>query len=287
MKISITSYSYSQNMRRDGFSVFDAMRHARSIADGFEFSGFDTPEGRTPLEYAAELKAFADGIGLPIVCYAIGADMMREDLDAEVERVCREVDVAAALGAPVMRHDVAWGFPDWYKGIRTFGAVLPRLAEGCRRITEYARTKGIRTCSENHGQFVQEADRVVALVEAVNDPNYGVLCDVGNFLCADDVSHIAVGKVAPLTFHVHAKDFLVKPGTSADPGDGWFRSRGGVYLRGTVIGHGAVPVEQDLWILHRAGYDGYVTVEFEGSERCPEAIELGAANLKRWLAALD
>lgn len=286
MKVSVTSYSYSQSLNRDGFTIFDAMRHAKSIADGFEFAGFTTPEGRTPLEYAAELKEFADGIGLPIVCYAIGADMMKEDLDAEVERVCREVDVAAALGAPVMRHDAAWGFPDWYKGRRTFASVLPRLAEGCRRITEYAAKKGVKTCSENHGVFVQDADRVVALVEAVGNSNYGVLCDVGNFLCADDASHIAVGKVAPLAFHVHAKDFLVKAGNRCDPGKGWFRSRGGTYLRGTIIGHGEVPVEQDLWVLKNAGYDGYVTVEFEGPERCPDAIEIGAANLRSYIAKL-
>ncbi|MBR4941529.1 MAG: sugar phosphate isomerase/epimerase [Clostridia bacterium] len=286
MKISITSYSYGQSINRDGFTIFDAMRHAKTIADGFEFSGIPTPEGKDPVEFAAEIKAFADSIDLPIVCYAIGANLMEEDLDAEVQRVCREVDVAAALGAPVMRHDVAWGFPAWYKGLRTFEAVLPRLAEGCRRITEYAAAKGIRTCSENHGHFVQDSDRIVALINAVNHPNYGALCDLGNFLCADDVSNIAVGKVAPLAFHVHAKDFLVKEGKMRDPGAGWFRSRGGTYLRGTIIGHGEVPVEQDLWILKNAGYDGYVTVEFEGSERCPDAIVTGAENLKRYISNL-
>ena len=286
MKISVTSYSYGQCMSRDGWSIFDAMRHAKTVADGFDFSGIPVPEVRDTKEVAREIRAFADSIELPIVCYAIGANLMEEDLDAEVERVCREVDIAEILGAPVMRHDVAWGFPEWYKGTKTFNSVLPRLAEGCRRITEYAAKKGIRTCSENHGMFAQDSDRILALIEAVDHPNYGVLCDLGNFLCADDPSHIAVGKVAPLAFHVHAKDFLVKPGTMRDPGAGWFRSRGGTYLRGTIIGNGEVPVEQDLWILKNAGYSGYVTVEFEGSERCPDAIVIGAENLKRYIANL-
>lgn len=286
MKISVTSYSYGQCINRDGWSIFDAMRHAKTVADGFEFSGIPVPEGRDSLDFAREIRAFADSIELPIVCYAVGANLMEEDLDAEVERVCREVDIAEILGAPVMRHDVAWGFPGWYKGIRTFNSVLPRLAEGCRRITEYAAKKGIRTCSENHGMFAQDSDRILALVEAVGSTNYGVLCDLGNFLCADDPSHIAVGKVAPLAFHVHAKDFLVKSGSLRDPGAGWFRSRGGTYLRGTIIGNGEVPVEQDLWILKNAGYSGYVTVEFEGSERCPDAISVGADNLRRFIANL-
>ncbi len=34
-----------------------------------------------------------------------------------------------------------------------------------------------------------------------------------------------------------------------NPGKGWFGTRGGAFLRGTVIGHGVVPVEACLRIL--------------------------------------
>ncbi|MBE6952350.1 MAG: sugar phosphate isomerase/epimerase [Ruminococcaceae bacterium] len=284
MKVSVTSYSYSQALRDDSFTIFDAMDHAKAIgADGFEFSGFDTPEGKTPAEQAQILRDYSEKIGLPIVCYAIGGNFMNEDLDAEVERLCREVDIAKILGVPVMRHDVTGGFQDWYTGVKTFPAVLPRLAEGCRRVTEYAKTLGIKTCSENHGRFAQDPDRMVALVTAVNDTNYGTLCDLGNFLCADADSAIAVGMVAPFAYHVHAKDFLRISGQEEDPGHGWFMSRACNYLRGTIIGHGVVPVRQDIKILKEAGYDGYVTVEFEGMEKTLEAIETGVENLKKFI----
>ena len=284
MKGSVTSYSYSQAYS-DQFTIFDAMDHAKAHgADGFEFAGFDVPEGMTKEDRARELRAYSEKIGLPIAAYAIGANFLNEeDLSDDVERACREVDIAEILGAPVMRHDVAWGFPGWYKGVRTFSAVLPRIAEGCRRVTKYAEKRGIRTCTENHGFFAQDADRIVALVTEVGNPNYGALCDMGNFLCADDNSAIAVGKVAPFTFHVHAKDFLVKSGMEVNPGAGWFASRGGNYLRGTIIGHGMVPVAQYIKVLKAAGYDGYVTVEFEGMEKTLQAIEIGIANLKRFI----
>ncbi len=284
MKVSVTSYSYSQAINAD-FTIFDAMDHAKQHgADGFEFAGFDVPEGMTKEERARELRAYSEKIGLPIVAYAVGANFLKdENPDDAVEQACREVDLAEILGVPVMRHDVTYGFPAWYQGIRTFPAVLPCLAESCRRVTEYAAARGIRTCSENHGLFAQDADRIVALVTAVNHTNYGALCDMGNFLCADEDSAIAVGKVAPFTVHVHAKDFLRKSGMEDNPGDGWFCSRAGNYLRGTVIGHGVVPVRQDLRILKTAGYDGYVTVEFEGMEKTLQAIECGIANLKRWI----
>ncbi len=283
MKIAVTSYSYGQVLGAD-FTIFDAMKHAKKAGmEGFEFAGFKTPEGKTAIEQAEILRDFAASIDLPLVCYAIGANFSADDLDAEVERTCRQVDIAAALGVPVMRHDVGWGVPDWYDGVKTFDAILPRFAEGCRRVTEYAAKLGIKTCSENHGLFVQDADRVVRLVEAVNHKNYGVLCDMGNFMCADDDPAIAVGKVAPITFHAHAKDFLVKSGKEINPGDGWFRSRAGNYLRGTIVGHGEAAIAQSVGILKKAGYTGYLSVEFEGYERAIGAIETGAQNLRRFI----
>ena len=68
------------------------------------------------------------------------------------------------------------------------------------------------------------------------------------------------------------------------PGRGFFRSRGGRYLRGTIIGHGDVPVAACLGILKEAGYAGGLGIEFEGMEDCLEGIAIGLENLRRYLA---
>ena len=67
-----------------------------------------------------------------------------------------------------------------------------------------------------------------------------------------------------------------------DPGEGAFQTRAGNYLRGTVIGHGNVPVKQCLSILKRAGYDDTIAIEFEGMEPALTAIRIGLANLKKY-----
>lgn len=95
---------------------------------------------------------------------------------------------------------------------------------------------------ENHGFFFQDVDRVESLVTRVGHPNFGLLFDMGNFLCGDVEPSAALGRLAPFVRYVHAKDFIVKEGAGARPGRGFFRSRGGRYLRGTIIGHGEVPV---------------------------------------------
>mgnify|MGYP003293959938 CR=1 FL=1 len=88
----------------------------------------------------------------------------------------------------------------------------------------------------------------------VNHPNYGWLVDIGNFICADENCAISVGKLKDFIAHVHAKDFFIRSGMEPDPGRGWFQTRAGNYIRGTILGHGVIPVTQCLAILKRAGW---------------------------------
>ena len=105
-----------------------------------------------------------------------------------------------------MRHDAAWGFPKGKQGAR--GLMMPsHPAEGCRLLQSFPRS-GIHTMVENHGYCAQDSDRVEKLINAVDHPNFGLLLDVGNFLCVDENPAQAVGKLLPYVFHVHVKDFI-------------------------------------------------------------------------------
>lgn len=75
-----------------------------------------------------------------------------------------------------------------------------------------------------------------------------------------------------------------KHGTSPNPGDGWFQSRGGNYLRGAIISHGDVPVIQCLKIMKNTGYNGVISIEFEGMEEAIRGITVGFKNLKRYVS---
>ncbi len=285
MKIGVSSYSYSRLVNRGAMKQIDVIKAAKDAGfDVIEFSTIAVPEGRTLADYAAELKAEADAVGIPIANYTIGADFVHGsggDIDAEVERLKGEVDVAAILGAPGMRHDITYSINPAESGLHTFEAALPRIAEGVRAVTEYAASKGIRTMTENHGYISQDSVRIEKLLTAVNHPNFGVLIDIGNFYCVDEDSAQAVGRLAPYAFHAHAKDFHIKSGCGVNPGEGWFMSRGGNYLRGAIIGHGNVPRLQAVRALKRSGYDGVLSVEFEGMEDPLVGVRIGQANLRR------
>ena len=256
--------------------------------DVIEFSTFTLPEGETPLSFAPKVREECDRVGISVANYTIFAYFLNGsggDWKAEVERLKEEVRIAAILGSPGMRHDATWGPSKERIGAKSFDALLPILADGCRAIADYAAGYGIRTMVENHGYFAQDSERVEKLVVAVNHPNFGLLVDMGNFLCADEDPAVAVARVLPYAFHVHAKDFHRKSGMEADPGEGWFPTRAGNHLRGAIIGHGNVPVAQCVRLLKRAGYEGVLSVEFEGLEDPLKGIAIGQANLRRFVAA--
>ena len=117
---------------------------------------------------------------------------------------------------------------------------------------------------------------------AVGNENYGWLCDMGNFLCADEDVIKSVSIAAPYAFHAHVKDFLWKPGTEDSP-VGFFMTRGKNHLRGTIVGHGVVPVRNCIGILKSAGYDSWLSIEFEGAEDNIPALKSGLEYLKRYV----
>ena len=282
MKIAVSSYSFSQYMGKGLLTQFTCIEKAKELGfDAIEFTDLQPPEGVSEEEFARQIKAECDRVDLPVSNYTIGADFLKTSVAEEVERLKKKVDIAAILGTASMRHDATWSGPSKSQGLKN---MVDGIAAGIREVTEYAASKGIRTMVENHGFFLQDADRVETLINTVNHPNFGWLCDMGNFLCADEDPAKAYGKAAPYAFYAHAKDFIVKSGNEPDPGEGFFSSRSGNYLRGTIIGHGAVPVKQCLRVLKNAGYDGYIGVEFEGMEDCIQGISIGLANLRRYIA---
>lgn len=277
MKLTLSSYSLIK-LIRDGKArnVAELVPYAKKL--GFEgFEVVTIPEGTEKL--ANEIKAAVDSEGLTLTSMCVGADFLANPVAEQVGKLKPMLDAAAVMGIPLMRHDATGGIPKDWQGVRSFDAALPRLAEGYARVTEYAKTLGIKTCVENHGYFCQDSERVVKLINTVNDANFGALVDTGNFLCADEDPIHAVSAVAPLAFHAHAKDFHIKYG-GKNPGLGWFGTRGGNWLRGAIAGHGCLPLAQLLGILKRAGYDGWVAVEFEGIEDCLVGCEESKKNLE-------
>ena len=286
MKTAVSSYSFSQYIKAGKMTQLDCVKKAAKMGfDGIEFIELKPCENATHedrLAYAAQICKEAESCGIEIVAYTIGANLYQltdEENEAEVERVKKELDVAKALGAKVLRHDVCYS--EKYNGVAvSFDRMLPAIAKNARAITEYAESLGIRTSTENHGYIAQDSDRVEKLYNTVASDNYGILLDVGNFACVDEDSATAVSRLANYALHVHVKDFVKKPFGSSEEG---ICTRGCNRLIACAVGDGDIPVEQCIAILKRAKYEGYVSIEFEGAEDCVTAIARGKERLDSYI----
>ncbi len=285
MKISVSSYSFFSAIKNGDITPFDCISKAKELGfDAIEFVdfvNFDPNDRANWKQTARELKAECDRVGIEISSLTVGADLLQRP-DEDTEKLKEFLDVAEILGVKFMRHDATVGFPRDSDRYTSFDSVVDELASRFRVITELAEKKGIRTMTENHGYFSQDSDRVEMLYSKINHKNFGLLCDIGNFMCADEDPALAVARVAPYAIYVHCKDFILKPYYSEDPGEGSFKTRAGNYLIGTIIGHGNVPVKQCLSILKSCGYDGYIAVEFEGMENSFDGVRIGADNIRKY-----
>ena len=282
MKTCVSSYSFGDYIGEDKLGYLGIIDKAAEL--GFDAIEYTEGAWSSDLSVAEKIRQRAADAGIAVAAYCVGADFINGcggDTKAEVERLKAHVHAAKALGAPMMRHDVAWGFHGRKYSIG-YDDALAIVVDAIRELTEYAASVGVKTMTENHGYFSQDANRVEKLINTVNHENFGALVDVGNFMCADEDPWKSVSVMAPYAYHVHVKDFHKKSGLEPDPGKGWFRTRGGDYLRGAIIGHGEARVSQSLCVLKKSGYDGYLTVEFEGMEDKLVGIELGLANLKKF-----
>ncbi len=292
MKIGVSSYSFNRLMTEGKVSLMELPAIAARMGyEAIELLNNYLPDSREVTEEtfakAAEFKAACEAAGIAVAAYLCSSNFLGEGgPEAEAEYLIRNADVAAAVGAPIMRFDACWGV-DKEKNLVTFERVAEYIAPSIRKVAEYAQGKGVKTCTENHGFFFQDSNRVLHLISTVNHKNFGALTDMGNFLCADEDPVHGVSNLSTVAVHAHAKDFIVKKGGEFFPtGQGFLTTRGGNGIRGTIVGHGQVPVRQCLQVLKNAGFDGTVVVEFEGVEDPMTAVEWACANLKEIVASL-
>ena len=208
MKTSVSSYSFGGYFGSLGYlGIIDK---AKEIG----FDGIEYTDGGYMAEpdSAKKIKERCAELGLETVALAVGANFLAADLEGEIERLKKMVDYAAEVGFKMMRHDVAGGYGPDKKHSRGYDNALPIIAKGVREVAAYAEQKGVRTMTENHGYFSQDAARVEKLINTVAHDNFGALVDMGNFMCADEDPSLSVSIMAPYAFHVHAKDFLLKEG---------------------------------------------------------------------------
>lgn len=284
LKVGLNSYSMAKAVKKGEIDIFGIIRFtAEQGGKHIEI----VPGSSCTVDDFDAVDAIAKAIkeaGLEISSYTVSADFMlptAAEVRAEIERLKQEVIKGARMGASRMRHDAGWRDLQ-NTHYEQFEKDLPIAVDACGEIADFARQYGIVTSVENHGFYVQGSERVQRLILAVNRDNFRTTLDVGNFLCVDEDPESAVMNNIPFASMIHFKDFHIRRKVATP--EKYIHTLHDRYIRGAVTGDGDVNLEAIAAIIKKSGYDGFLSIEFEGWEECKSSCIRALQNVKALFA---
>jgi L-ribulose-5-phosphate 3-epimerase len=280
VQLAISSYSFHRlgggpEASRPVPDLGDVIDRAAALGcTGVELLGVHFPS--TDRDYLNGLKRRALRAGVQLVAVSAHHNFVTPDAARraqQVEVVARWIEVAAALGAPVVRvfggrWQTAPSFAA-YMADRGQEPAIPGyteedafgwIAEGFGAVLPRAADAGVVLALENHWGFTGTAAGTLRIIRALDSPWLAAVLDTGNFL-EDPYDELA--QLAPEAVLVHAKAY---------PGGGIYYTLDLDY--GRIVG-----------LLRDAGYRGFLSLENEGRARPdegnPEALATLRAALER------
>ena len=211
LKVSCNAYSFNKLLndhlqgRGAGISLFDLADFcAKQNFDGFDVTGYYFPgyekdgPGVPTDKYIFQLKRRAFDLGLGISGTGVRNNFTTADKavrTAGVQHIKEWVEVAARLGAPVLRV-----FADTQMKAQTWQTVAPGctrdqveewIADNVRECAEHGEKFGVIIGVQNHGDFLKTADNLISLLKRIDSPWCGAIVDTGKFQVADPYAEIA------------------------------------------------------------------------------------------------
>lgn len=272
MDLGILSLSFSFK----GYTFDDFLKSAKEI--GFKVYELSTAPGahkgtlRLDDEGLEEVKRKSEAAGLKV--YALGGytNFVRdkaEEMEGEVAKVRRYLEIAEKLGAKVIR--VFGGEPNPNVPESRWADLI---IEGLKECAPEAEKKGIYLGLENHGYITNDAELEIEILEKVGSPFVRLTVDTSNYYWyGRDLATIEryYKLVAPYCVHTHLKDGSAKQG---------FREK---YIS-LALGEGELPIRLFLDHLLASGYDGPLCVEYEGEEDASIGARKSYEFLRKYLS---
>jgi sugar phosphate isomerase/epimerase len=197
--------------------------------------------------YLGEMKKRASDLGVTSVLIMIDGEGSLGDADAAkrtqaIEKHYKWIDAAKFLGCHSIRVNAATGEPD-FKKAQGFAA------DGLRRLSERAKQSEINVIVENHGGYSSNGKWLSQTIQQVGLANCGTLPDFGNFYLNKERTeeydrYQGVTELMPFAKAVSAKSYD-------------FDEAGNE----TKIDYPKI-----MSIVLKAGYHGFVGIEYEGSK---------------------
>jgi len=255
-RIAVSTYSYWQFRNKE-------LRSIETCIDLAADQGFDGVEilhrqmERENNDYLQRLKRRAFLLGLDLCGFSTHQTFLspnKETRQKNIDHTIRCIELAYSLGIPTMRVNTGtWGTSKNFNELMKNKGIEPPLKgykdedaypwviDGLGACLKAAERCGVTMGLENHWGLGRTAKGVLRIVDAVKSPWLQVTLDTGNFL---ENIYEQLEALAPRACLVQAKTYY---------GGGIWYSLDLDYDR--IVG-----------ILRKAGYRGYISLEFEGNE---------------------
>ncbi len=211
-KISLNAYSFNALLiakkishrelldfcSKTGFDAIDMT--------GYYFSGYPA----TPTDHEIfSFKRYAHEVGLNISGTGVRNEFGIEkgaELDKEIDLVLRWIEIAAKLGAPVLRVYTS----KTYTTGEERKQVTDRILYAMNACLQKAATYGVILGIQNHNDFLRTSNECQELIDALNSKWVGLVLDTGNFVAPDPYGEIQ--KAIPLAVNWQLKEKLLVNG---------------------------------------------------------------------------
>ena len=206
--IGLGSYAFFW-AHKDGLSLDGALRLTHDLGiELFQVCDFEPIDSMSDSELSSA-RGLADDLGISLELGTRGLG---------TEQLLRYLDIAALLGAPLLRSMVTTGVDE---AAALLDAVVPHLGDVTLALETY--------------EFIPTA-QLVELVTRADDPRVGICLDPANTVSILEHPNDVVDLARPFVRNIHVKDFAFTRR------DGWV----GFTLAGCPLGEGLLDVDHLL-----------------------------------------
>lgn len=263
LKLSLNVYSFNQLLRNKELDLlqlidFCAEENLQAIdPTGYYFPNHPAIPDR---EYINDFKRKAFLNGIDISGTGIRNDFTNPDSAArqkDLRHIKEWIEVAADLGAPLIRVFAGKGIPEGY----TQNQVNEWVIESLLQVADHGEKYGVMIALQNHNDFIKNTEHIHEIMQGVNHPWFGLHLDIGSLRQGNPYEEIK--KVVKYAITWQIKEL--------------------VYDHGKALETDLVKVFK---IARESGYRGYLPLETLGAGDPFEKVKLLTQKAKQALAEI-
>ncbi|MEY3920855.1 MAG: hypothetical protein RL634_616 [Bacteroidota bacterium] len=208
-KISLNAYSFNDWLVQKKITPLQLLEFCHQTGfDAIDFTGYyfsNYPEVPSDEEIFT-FKRKAHALGLEISGTGIRNEFSYdkgEALDKEINLVIKWIEVAAKLGAPVLRIYTA---KKYYSGEER-KKIFENIQWALSKCIPVAKKHGVILGIQNHNDFLRTSSECHELISSFNSAWLGLVLDTGNFIAEDPYEEIK--RAVPLAVNWQFKEKLL------------------------------------------------------------------------------